>query len=98
MRELFVVFFPDVPELETLRHARALVRNERPRNPSFHGAPQPKHGAGEEDRDGLLLMVYFRAFTLRDGVDCGVPRLRDPGNAYFVGRGPAGVASEGHAV
>ena len=69
--------FPDVPEMETLRHTWVLVRNERPKNPSFHGAPQPKHGAGEEDRNGLLLMVYFRAFTLRDDVVCGVPHLRD---------------------
>ena len=51
--------FPDVPEMEILRHTWVLVRNERPRNPSFHGAPQPKHGAGEEDRNGLLLMVVF---------------------------------------
>ena len=43
--------------METLRHTWVLVRNERPRNPSFHGAPQPKHGAGEEDRNGLLLIV-----------------------------------------
>ena len=65
--------FPDAPGI----HARALARNERPRNSSFHGAPQAKHGVGEEDRNGLLLMAYFRAFTLRDDIDCGVPHLRD---------------------
>ena len=69
--------FPDAPGLETLRHTWVLVRNERPRNPSFHGAPQPKHGVGEENRNGLVLMSYFRAFTLRDDIDCGVPHLRD---------------------
>ena len=70
-------FFPDVPEMKTLRRTWALARNERPRNPSFHGAPQPKRGVGEEERNGLLLMAYCRAFTLQEDVKCGVPHLRE---------------------
>ena len=62
--------FPDFPEMETLTWV--LVRNERPRNPSFHGAPQPKHGVGEEDRNGLLLMAYFRAFGKTWNVECRI--------------------------
>ena len=71
------VAFPDVPGMETTRHRWVLVRNERPRNPSFHGAPQPKHRHGEEDRNGLILMAYFRPFTLQESDVGGVCRVSD---------------------
>ena len=55
---------PDVPEVSRLRHTWILVRNAGPRNPTFHSAPQPRHVAGEEDRNALILMTYFRPYTL----------------------------------
>eukprot|EP00959_Pyramimonas_sp_CCMP1952_P409677 8585885-Pyramimonas_sp.AAC.1 len=67
--------------METSRHKWVLVRNESPRSPSFHGAPQPKHRPGEADRNALILMAYFRSFTLQDADLDGVSRVSE----WFTG-------------
>eukprot|EP00973_Karenia_brevis_P075924 10548685-Karenia_brevis.AAC.1 len=43
--------FPDLPSLKNIRHSWILVRNARPRNPSFHHAPMPKHNTLHEERN-----------------------------------------------
>ena len=43
--------------------------------PSFHGAPQPKHRPGEEERNAMLLMAYFRPFSLLADDDVDVPHV-----------------------
>eukprot|EP00959_Pyramimonas_sp_CCMP1952_P305403 6390950-Pyramimonas_sp.AAC.1 len=63
--------------METAPHKWVLVRNESPRNPSFHGAPQPKHRPGEADWNALILMAYFRSFTLQDTDFDGVSRVSE---------------------
>eukprot|EP00959_Pyramimonas_sp_CCMP1952_P219869 4597092-Pyramimonas_sp.AAC.1 len=63
--------------METTRHMWVLVRNESPRNPSFHGAPQPKHRQGEANRNALILMAYLRSFTLQDTDLDGVSRVSE---------------------
>jgi len=60
----FWVPFPRRKEMERIRHEWILVRNDRPRNPSFHGCPMPRQNAASVERNALLLMAYFHPFTL----------------------------------
>ena len=62
--------FPDAPGMENIRHRWILVRNARPRNPSFHGTPMPRKGETSEERNASLLMSYFRPFTLYEKEAC----------------------------
>ena len=69
--------FPDLPSLSKIRHTWMVVRNERPKNPSFHGAPMPKRKHGNEERNALITMAYLHPFTLREDVaDENVPHVR----------------------
>ena len=69
--------FPDLPSLRKIRHTWMVVRNERPKNPSFHGAPMPKRKHGNEERNALITMAYFHPFTLHEDVaDENVPHVR----------------------
>ena len=45
--------------------------------PKFPRGSATEAWAWRRNRNGLLLMAYFRAFTLQENVDCGVPHLRD---------------------
>ena len=69
--------FPDLPSLQKIRHTWMVVRNERPKNPSFHGAPMPKRKLGNEERNALITMTYFHPFTLhKDEADEHVPHVQ----------------------
>ena len=69
--------FPDLPNLKKIRHTWMLVRNERQKNPSFHGAPMPKRKHGNEERNALITMAYFHPFTLHDNLsDEHVPHVQ----------------------
>ena len=57
--------FPDVPSTQHFRHTWVLQKNRRPKAPSFVGAPLPRQSAGEADRAGMIVMTYFRPWTLR---------------------------------
>eukprot|EP00973_Karenia_brevis_P096047 12430375-Karenia_brevis.AAC.1 len=70
--------FPDHPQLTNIRHSWILVRNARPRNPSFHHAPMPKHHAMHAERNARLVMTYYHPYTLHEDVQiAGVPHVRD---------------------
>ena len=60
--------FPDLPSLSKIRHTWMVVRNELPKNPSFHGAPMPKRKHGNEGRNALITMAYLHPFTLHEDV------------------------------
>ena len=59
---------PDVPAMKTLRHVWVLVRNIRPKVPTFMRCPMPKHGADDTERNAMLIHTYFHPYTLRK--DC----------------------------
>ena len=62
------VAFPDTPATQHFRHTWILVKRRRPKAPSFAGAPVPKHHAGAAERSAMLVMTYFKPWTLRQDV------------------------------
>ena len=57
--------FPDLPSTQHFRRTWILRKNRRPKAPSFVGAPLPHHRPGEADRAAMIVMTYFRPWTLR---------------------------------
>ena len=60
--------FPDIPVLARIRQTWILVRNERPKVPSFCKAPMPDRKNGNEERNARIVMTYFHPFTLQEDV------------------------------
>jgi len=60
------VAFPETPATAHFRHTWILRRRRRANAPSFAGAPIPRHRPGEAERAAMIIMTYFRAWTLRD--------------------------------
>ena len=60
--------FPDIPELQKIRHTWILVRNERPLVPSFCKAPMPNRNSGSEERNARIVMTYFHPFTMQKDI------------------------------
>ena len=50
--------FPALRELEQIRHTWILVRNERPKVPSFCKAPMPDRKNGNEERNARIVMTF----------------------------------------
>ena len=60
--------FQDVPTLAKIRHKWILVRNERPKIPSFCRAPMPDKRNRDEERNARIVMTYVHPFTLQESV------------------------------
>ena len=56
------------------RHTWVLVRNRRPKDPSFMHCPMPRRGVDTEERNAAIVLTYFHPFTLDpDRADQHVP-------------------------
>ena len=60
--------FPDVSASAKIRHKLILVRNERPKIPSFCKAPMPDKRNRDEERNARIVMAYVHSFTLQESV------------------------------
>ena len=59
-----------------IRHTWILVRNERPKVPSFCKAPMPDRKNDNEERNARIVMTYFHPFTLqKDKENFDVPHV-----------------------
>ena len=62
-----------------------MVRNERPKVPTFHKAPMPDRRNTDKERNAMLVMTYFHPFTIFKNVDKEIPHVSDlrRGNASW---------------
>ena len=60
--------FPDLLSLRKIRHKWMIVRNERPKVPSFCKAPMLDKRHHDEERNARIVRRYFHPFTLQETI------------------------------
>jgi hypothetical protein len=60
--------FPATVYTERFRHSWVMVYQERPRVPVFQGCPMLKTKKGQEERNAMILLAYFKPWTLDEAI------------------------------
>ena len=70
------IALPDNTHTSACRHDWVIVRNHRPKDPTFAACPMPRNGTEEAERSAALILSYFHPWTLNpEAADTNVPFL-----------------------